>query len=1207
MLFAFVALATSTTKVNSAAPPSAAAPAPPCATPPSGMISWWPAEGDANDIQGGNDGTPAGSVTFVPGEVGHAFSFSGGSYVSVPDSADQKSPLLTVDAWVNISGSDGEAGVIASKYGGSYNGWILASSPNGSVDFTLYADADNKTGASASVPLNTWVHVAGTYDGSAIRLYINGVVQNTVAYSSGYTPTTVPMTLGVASWSPSYSPRWFSGLVDEVEVFDRALSQDDILSIYNAAGTGKCRPCVTAPGGVISWWPGENNGNDVQDGNPVSGGNGNGFGFGTGKVGQAFNFNGTQFASAGNAANLNITGDQVTIDAWVNPSVDMTNEVIFFGKWGDGAIQYVLEWHAGYLAGRVNNGNVEAVYTPPTGVWTHLAMVYDGSSATQSVTLYVNGAALTSSNLQSGNIHSTTSPFLIGGTPDGRDFEGRIDEVTVFARGLTQREVQRIYDAGGAGKCPCVTPPDNMVSWWPGDGNLFDIQGGHNGTSAGGGPAFAAGKVDQAFSFDGIDDFVSAGNPNAFQFGTTNPFSVDAWVYYDSLGNPSDPHSYCGGGLGCDMEIARKGADNSDGWMLLKQADNHFWVCLGGNCSPGSEDTIVSTTVAVTGTWYHVTLTRSATEFALYVNGVKEATKPIPAFMNSDSADLTIGRATAGRIDEVEVFSRALSADEVTAIYNAGSGGKCKQTPATQWYNGDFDDVSGSRNELSSGVTALVYDNFIVPASDGHWIVTTVFSNNLSDATITGADWSIRSGVSSGNGGTIVASGSKAPVTVTPTGRSGFGLVEYTVAVSGFNIALPPGTYWLSVTPISANPQSYDSTTSGANAIGQPPGNDLNSFFDSPTFGANFNAQSNDYSMGVIGTACRKLTFYRDADGDGYGDPNLSVEACSAPDGYVRDNTDCDDTDNTVYPGAPEICDGKDNNCDGQIDEGVTTTFYRDADNDGYGDPNTTIQACSAPSGYVATGTDCDDTDAAVHPGATEICDGKDNNCDGQIDEGVKTTFYRDADGDGYGDPNVSIQACSAPSGYVSDNTDCNDSNAAVHPGATELCDGIDNNCNGQIDEGVKTTFYRDADGDGYGDPNVTVQACTAPSGYVSDNTDCNDSNAAVHPGATELCDGIDNNCNGQIDEGCDTTPPVITVPANITVKANAKQNHKRGSFISFTVSATDNVDGTVPATANPPSGSFFPIGITSVIVTAEDSHHNASQKQFTVTVKKKL
>jgi len=313
-----------------------------------------------------------------------------------------------------------------------------------------------------------------------------------------------------------------------------------------------------------------------------------------------------------------------------------------------------------------------------------------------------------------------------------------------------------------------------------------------------------------------------------------------------------------------------------------------------------------------------------------------------------------------------------------------------------------------------------------------------------------------------------------------------------------------------------------------------------------------------------------KNIFYRDADGDGFGDASNSTQACIAPAAYVGNNTDCNDDDNTVYPGATEICDGKDNDCNGMIDEDIKNIFYRDADGDGFGDASNSTQACIAPGGYVSNNIDCDDDDPSVHPGAPEICDEKDNDCNGSIDDNTEIiTFYRDADGDGYGSSSgPTLRSCSAPPGYVSNNDDCNDADAALHPGAGEVCDGQDNNCDGHIDEGFDTdedgytvcqgdcndndlsvypgapevcdgkdnncnnqidegtngTFYRDADGDGYGDLASSVQACSPPLGYASNNQDCNDFNAAVYPAAPELCDGIDNNCNGQTDENTGNT-----------------------------------------------------------------------------------
>ncbi|MEC8379455.1 MAG: MopE-related protein [Myxococcota bacterium] len=240
-----------------------------------------------------------------------------------------------------------------------------------------------------------------------------------------------------------------------------------------------------------------------------------------------------------------------------------------------------------------------------------------------------------------------------------------------------------------------------------------------------------------------------------------------------------------------------------------------------------------------------------------------------------------------------------------------------------------------------------------------------------------------------------------------------------------------------------------------------------------------------------------------DADGDGY----------SA-------SEDCDDNNPSINASMPEICDGIDNNCDGNVDEGVTETWFTDADGDGFGNSNLVTESCGAEDGLSAVGGDCNDDDATAFPSNPEICDGVDNDCNGTIDENVGDEFFADLDADGYGDADNSAIACDTPDGFVDNDADCNDLNPEINPEGVESCDGLDNDCDGLTDEDGDSTWYIDNDGDGFGDSNISVMACDLPAGYAATSGDCDDSNPSNNPLADEFClDGVDNDCDGQIDE----------------------------------------------------------------------------------------
>lgn len=296
-------------------------------------------------------------------------------------------------------------------------------------------------------------------------------------------------------------------------------------------------------------------------------------------------------------------------------------------------------------------------------------------------------------------------------------------------------------------------------------------------------------------------------------------------------------------------------------------------------------------------------------------------------------------------------------------------------------------------------------------------------------------------------------------------------------------------------------------------------------------------SHDNDCDGSVDENTTTLATYYLDSDGDGWGVSTSTRSSCFPPTGYASMYDDCDETNPDINPGEVESCDGIDNNCNGVTDTDTPNIaiWSPDADQDGFGSAVET-PACSQPAGnYVRTdpnARDCDDGDASVYPGATEWCDMLDQDCDNDtFDEDAQDAqvYYADADGDGYGDPAQYRRICPGvlPSGWVSGGGDCDDQNAAVNRGEFEVCDlsGTDEDCDGLDDnndpQGAtgKITYYRDADGDGYGVSTLTMSSCETPAGYTLQTGDCNAGNSAINPGASEVCNGTDDDCDGAINE----------------------------------------------------------------------------------------
>lgn len=197
--------------------------------------------------------------------------------------------------------------------------------------------------------------------------------------------------------------------------------------------------------------------------------------------------------------------------------------------------------------------------------------------------------------------------------------------------------------------------------------------------------------------------------------------------------------------------------------------------------------------------------------------------------------------------------------------------------------------------------------------------------------------------------------------------------------------------------------------------------------------------------------------------------------------------------------------------------------YFSDADGDLFGALDEYIYSCIDTIGYVLNNLDCNDTDPLINPGiATDVCNNIDDNCNGTIDEdAIFLIWFEDADADGFGDLFSDSVSCDELSGFVFDATDCDDLVFGINPGADEICNMLDENCNNLIDEDlIYSTYYIDADGDDFGNFAIDSVACLSPFGFVDNNNDCDDTNPDIFPGATELLNGLDDNCDQIADEG---------------------------------------------------------------------------------------
>ncbi len=457
--------------------------------------------------------------------------------------------------------------------------------------------------------------------------------------------------------------------------------------------------CYPPPADMVAWYTANGTTDDIINGNNAT--LVDNATYAPGMVNQAFSLDGSgDYAAAPDTPALRPTS--VTIDGWFNfasisnPGSGGQPHLVAKPVGSGTSDSYIIYYQAGLLRGGVGDSSggpyiVTYAWTPTLGQWYHIAYTFDDPSHTNK--LYVDGAEVASG----ANPHSIGydgHPLTMGADINNNipDFflNGRVDEVEIFNRALSAGEILGIYNAGSSGKCitttptptvtpVCAPPPANMIAWYPAEGNAHDIVGGHNGTLVGN-TTYAAGKVGQAFSFDGTAGWVDI--PDAPELRPTD-VSIAGWFNFNDTGGTNGITMLVGKPLGSGT------LDSYALWFQGGQSQLH-----GEICNTGGFDLISYPWYPIRGRWYHMALTFSDTAnvLKLYIDGTLMATAAANRSIEYDTHSVMIGADIDanipsfflnGRADETQIFNRELSANEVQAQYNAGSVGTCPLATAT--------------------------------------------------------------------------------------------------------------------------------------------------------------------------------------------------------------------------------------------------------------------------------------------------------------------------------------------------------------------------------------------------------------------------------------------------------------------------------------------------------------------------------------------
>ncbi len=604
--------------------------------------------------------------TTASGKYGNAGSFDGSDdYVSVTNTTSiNLSGNFTISAWVNPT-SVGSLNEVISKEGTSagYYMWIDS---NRKIRVGFNTGASEATSTNA-ISLSTWSHIVGTWDGTNLRIYINGALDKTTAGSSNPAATTNALSIGAYRDGTSR----FTGKIDEARVYNRALSPDESSQLY-----------TFAPGPTSYWKLDEKAGTTIND----SSGNGNGGTLTTGasgnqttstqawksgKYGAALNFDGSD-DYVDIAKTWTVTNDNITVSAWIYDTGDRTSDIIFDGSAG----RVAMEVASSNLGCLTNNDAWKTGGTIPANQWTYVSCVFDGTNMNG----YINGvlAFSTADNAPSADITAMT---ISGNTNHAFEFPGLIDDVKLYSYARTSGQIVEDMNGGHPlGGSPVGSP----VGYWKfNEGADNTCSGGTNDACNSGSAGSAldgaqtnmsvpatstsgwtqAGKFGKALNFDGTDDYIQVSNTTALH--PSSAITVTGWVRRSTIGT-------------VDVIAATSTILGNDWWLDISSDKARFGIKVGSTLYFPS-----GTTTIAANTWYHIAGVYDGETASVYVNGILDGSDTTPSgAMTTTSQNMRIGAYSdsvslnspfGGQLDEVKLYNTALTADQIKIDMNQGA------------------------------------------------------------------------------------------------------------------------------------------------------------------------------------------------------------------------------------------------------------------------------------------------------------------------------------------------------------------------------------------------------------------------------------------------------------------------------------------------------------------------------------------------------